>query len=72
MKIPSISTYKPFQSRAHVVHYAAHRLPRHLSNLSLHFAFMVGMFLVGGALNAPTFNYHPQEEIADRKIGRSR
>jgi len=27
---------------------------------------------MGGALNTLLFKYHPQEEIADRKIGRSR
>ena len=33
---------------------------------------MVGIFHVGGALKTLLFKYHPQEEIADRKIGRSR
>jgi len=72
LKMASVSTHKPFKSRAHVVHYAVQHLPKNLSNLFLHLAFMVGIFHVGGALKTLLFNYHPQDEIADRKIWRSR
>jgi hypothetical protein len=71
LKVASISIHKPSQSRGHVVHYAAQHLPKKLSNLFLHFAFMLGIFHVGGALKT-AFKYRSQEEIADRKIGRSR
>ena len=71
LKMASISTHKHFQCRAHIVTYAAQHLPKHLSNLFLHFAFMVGIFHVGGALKTLLFKYHPQEEIAHTEIGRS-